>query len=174
MTAAMRTALRERHYTYYEMLAFAQYYHDHRYKNSPENLLAAFTKLKEVSGDLTIKQRLLLLIEATVVNYYGLALQDVRGKRRYLELVRARQVISYFTVRYASQNTIANAIGFSRNNIQYGKTKCAELMETERLLRKEVADIEKRLEEPIKAILAEAEKLAKETDIVGDADKEGK
>lgn len=177
MTAAARTALRERQYTYYEVIAFAQFYQLHRTENSPENLLAAFLKWKQITGVQSTTTRRLLIIEEIVVTYYGLNLQDVRGKRRYTELVRARQVIAYFTVKYASQNQVANALGSNRNNIQFGKTKCALLMETEPLLRKEVAEIEKRLEQPMADIAAEEKRLAQNTNVTGeevkDADKEG-
>ena len=93
-----------------------------------------------------------MVIEEAVVSYYGLSLQDVRGKRRYQELVRARQVISYLTVNHGSQHQIATALGTDRNNIQYGKTKCADLMDTEPLLRKEVAEIQLRLKVPFAEI----------------------
>jgi chromosomal replication initiation ATPase DnaA len=152
MTAAQKTALRARTFTYYEMLAFAQFYSEHRNENSPEQLLAAFLKWKQTENTETATNERLMLIEAAAVAYYGESLQDVRGKRRYRELVRCRQVIAYLTVKHASQNTIAGCLGGDRNNIQYSKTKCGILMETEPLLRKEVREIEARLAEPLAAI----------------------
>jgi chromosomal replication initiation ATPase DnaA len=163
MTQSQRTALRSRQFTYYEMLAFAQFYQQHRNENSPENLLAAFLQWKKVETEAAPQTRRLLVIESVVTSYYGLALIDVRGKRRYLELVRARQVIAHFAVKYASQNKAANALGAKRDNIQYSKTKCSVLMETEALLRKEVADIEKRLFEPLAAIERELKELEDKT-----------
>jgi hypothetical protein len=85
----------------------------------------------------------------------------VRGKRRYLELVRARQVISHLSVKYSSQHKAADILGGNRNNIQFGKTKCALLMETEPLLRREVAEIEQRLEAPFAQIDADFEEELK-------------
>jgi chromosomal replication initiation ATPase DnaA len=167
MTAAQRTALRARQYTYYEVLAFAQFFTAHRTENSPEQLLAGFLKWKEIEGATSVRVERLMVIEQVCVDYYRLALQDVRGKRRYTELVRCRQVIAHLSVKYGSQNEVANALGNNRNNIQFGKTKCALLMETEAQLRKEVAEIEERLTEPFAAI-AERERQA-----IADANKEG-
>lgn len=150
-----QTPLRARHYTYYEMLSFAQYYQMHRNENSPQKLLAAFLTWRHQNEQATETGRRLLVIEEMVVNYYGLRLQDVRGKRRYAELVRARQVIAYLSVKHTSQHTIAMTLGVNRNNVQFGKTKCAILMETEPLLRKEVAEIEQRLQAPFAEIDAQ-------------------
>jgi chromosomal replication initiation ATPase DnaA len=158
MTAALRTALRVRQFTYYEMVAFAQYYQQHRNQNSPENLLKAFLSWKETEEGAAPNARRLLAIESIVSRYYGLALADVRGKRRYTELVRARQVIAHICVQYqlkyqlGGQKQIARVLGGKRDNVQYSKTKCAILMETEPLLRKEVAEIERRLVEPLAVI----------------------
>ena len=152
MTAQQRTALRARSYTYYEILAFAQFYSEHRNENSPEQLLAAYLRWKQTEGAETVVNERLMLIEAATCKYYEQSLQDVRGKRRYRELVRCRQVIAYLTVKHASQHTIAGCLGGDRNNIQYSKTKCGVLMETEPLLRKEVKEIEQRLAEPLAAI----------------------
>lgn len=159
MTAEQRTALRARQYTYYEMLAFAQFYQLHRNENSPSNLLCVFLKWKLQTAEVTLLAQRLLVIEEVVVNYYGLSLQEVRGKRRYAELVRARQVISYLTVRHASQQQIATTLGANRNNIQFGKTKCATLMLTEPLLKQEVEAIEKRLEIPFAELDQRAAKM---------------
>jgi len=149
MTAAQKKALRARQYTYYEMLAFAQFFTEHRAENSPENLLATFLRWEKVSAEAPARIEKLMLIETAVVKYYGLSLQDVRGKRRYTELVRARQVIAYITTRLgtqcASQNQIASTLGLNRNNIQFGKDKCALLMEVEPQLRREITDIEHKL-----------------------------
>jgi chromosomal replication initiation ATPase DnaA len=158
MTTAQRTALRARTYTHGEMLAFAQFYHEHRTENTPENLLAAFFKVKQAEGEFTLQQRRLMAIEEAVCGYYGQTLQDVRGKRRYTELVRCRQVIAHFAVLHASQHKAADCLGTDRNNIQYAKSKCSELMEVEPLLRREVAEIAKRLETPFAAI----DKICKE------------
>jgi chromosomal replication initiation ATPase DnaA len=166
MTAAQRTALRARQYTYYEMLAFAQFFTAHRTENSPEQLLAGFLKWKQVEGETSARIERLMVIEQVAVQYYGVALGDVRGKRRYKELVRVRQVIWYFSVKYGSQHEIANALGNNRNNVQFGKTKCALLMETEPQLRKEVTEIEQRLIEPMAAI------AEKETAAIDAAEKE--
>ena len=152
MTAPQRTALRARSYTYYEMLAFARFYYERRNESSPEQLLAGFLKWKQVENVETVANERLMLIEAATVAYYGQNPQDVRGKRRYRELVRCRQVIAYLSVKWASQNIIADCLGGNRNNIQFSKTKCGILMETEPLLRKEVREIEARLAEPLAAI----------------------
>jgi len=146
MTHEQRVALRERRYTYYEMLAYGQFYHEHRNENSPEKLLVAFLKWKALEGEITVTARKLLIVEEVVCRYYGLALADVRGKRRYAELVRARQVIAHCSIKYASQNNVTQCIGMYRNNVQYGKTKCSTLMETEPVLRREVAEIQGRID----------------------------
>lgn len=163
MTTREKTALRARHYTYYEVLTFAQFYQLHRNENSPENLLRAFLQWQQVEGDFTPMARKLLVIEETVCKYYGLTLVDVRGKRRYTEFVRARQVIAYESVKLTSQNKVANTLGGNRNNIQFGKTKCAILMDVEPLLRKEVREIEQRLIEPFAKIDAEHEEQKRKT-----------
>lgn len=163
MTQQQSIALRVRLYTYYEVLAFAQFYQQHRNENSPENLLAAFLQWKKVEAELVPQARRLLAIESIVCEYYMLPLQDVRGKRRYLELVRARQVIAYFAVKHGTQERVANVLGKKRESVQYGKTKCEQLMETEKLLCKEVAEIEKRLKEPLAAIDRELKELESKT-----------
>lgn len=161
MTAAMRLAIRARHYTYGEVLAFAQFYQLHRNENSPENLLANFLKWKQVEGDLSLRSRKLLIIEEVVAGYYGLALQDVRAKRRYAELVRARQVIAYFTVKHASQQQIASCVGMGRNSVQYGKDKTALMLGIEPQLRKEVDEIASRLVAPLEALDKQEQEIAK-------------
>jgi hypothetical protein len=163
MTAQQKLSLRARAYTYYEMLAFAQFFHEHRTENSPENILLGWLKWKEVKVDLNLTERKLLAIEQICVGYYGLDLQDVRGSRRYTELVRCRQVIAYFSVRFASQHTAARTLGGKRDNLQYGKTKCAQLMEVEPLLRKEVADVERRIAEALRSLDDEQQKQISET-----------
>lgn len=152
MTTAQRTALRARNYTHGEMLTFAQFYHEHRTENTPENLLAAFFKVKQAEGEFTLQQRRLMAIEDAVCSYYGQSLQDVRGNRRYAELVRCRQVIAHFAVLSASQHKAAECLGLKRDNIQYAKTKCSSLIDVEPLLRREVDEIKKRLEQPFAAI----------------------
>lgn len=161
MTSQQRTALRARTFTHGEVLAFAQFYHLHHGENSPENLLANYFRWREISKEFSITARRLLIIEEVVVDYYGLALEDVRGKRRYKELVRARQVIAHLTVRWASQNSIAGVIGMNRNNVQFSKTKCGILMETEKQLRQEVAEITQRLTPRLTELDAEETKIAK-------------
>ena len=149
MTAAkaaqQRYTLRERTYTYYEMLAFAQYFHEHRTESTPVTLLSNFFKIKHAEGEYTAQQHKLMAIEETTCLYYGLNLQDVRGKRRYAELVRARQVVMYFAVQHASQSDVAACLGTNRNNVQHSKTKCASLMTVEPQLRREVAEVVERL-----------------------------
>jgi chromosomal replication initiation ATPase DnaA len=145
MTAAQKRALRARQYTYYEVLSFAQFFVEHRAENSPENLLAAFLRWKEDAAAQPVLSEKLMLIEHAVVKYYGLNLQDVRGKRRYTELVTARQIIAYLTVKLASQNTVASTLGTNRNSIQYRKSKCGTLMSVEKQLCKEVQEIENAL-----------------------------
>jgi hypothetical protein len=163
MTTREKTALRARHYTYYEVLAFAQFYQQHRNENSPENLLRAYLQWQQVEGEFTPMARKLLTIEEVVCKYYALTLVDVRGKRRYTEFVRARQVIAYESVKLTSQHKAADTLGGNRNNIQFGKTKCAILMETEPLLRKEVKEIEQRLVEPFAKIDADFEEQKRKT-----------
>jgi len=159
MTSQQRIVFRGRHFTYGEVLAFAQFYHLHHGENSPDNLLANYFRWKEISKEFSATARRLLVVEETVVNYYGLDMADVRGKRRYKELVRARQVIAYLTVHYASQNAITGVIGMNRNNVQFSKTKCGILMETEKLLRQEVAEIEQRLKPQLLEIDEEVKRL---------------
>jgi chromosomal replication initiation ATPase DnaA len=159
----LRTALRARTFTHGEVLAFAQFYHVHHGENSPENLLANYFHWKEISKEFSITARRLLIIESTVVDYYGLALEDVRGKRRYKELVRARRVIAYLTVLYATQSQINGVIGMNRNNVQFSKTKCGILMDTEKQLRNEVADITQRLAPKLSELIAEETKVAIQT-----------
>lgn len=128
------------------MLAFARFYHLHHGENSPENLLAAYFRWQETDSHVNETARRLMLIERTVVEYYGLLLEDVRGKRRFKELVRARQMIAYFAVLHAPQNMIQRSLGMNRNNVQYSKTKCGELLGVERQLRRERDEIRQRLE----------------------------
>jgi chromosomal replication initiation ATPase DnaA len=165
MTAQQKTALRARTFTYYEVLAFAQFYLEHRNENSPQNLLAAFLEWRQSEAVMTATDRRLQVIEEAVTRYYGLVLADVRGKRRYTELVRARQVIFHLAVQdtKASQQKIAEMTGKKREDVQYGKTKCAQLMETEPLLRKEVAEIEGRIAYRFKQIEAELKELERKT-----------
>ncbi len=152
MTENKRQALRGRQYTFYEMVVWAQFYHEHRNENSPEQLLTEFLKWKPNAKAETMQAHQLLLIESAVADYYKLPLQDVRGKRRYKEFVRARQVIAHLAVQFGSEHEVANTLGPKRDNIHFSKTKCRILMQSEPLLRKEVADIEARLCEPLAAI----------------------
>ena len=174
MTSQQRTALRARTFTHGEVLAFAQFYHLHHGENSPENLLANYFRWREISKEFSITARRLLIIEEVVVDYYGLALEDVRGKRRYKELVRARQVIAHLTVRWASQNSIAGVIGMNRNNVQFSKTKCGILMDTEKQLRHEVAEITQRLAPKLSELDAEETKIAKQDNLTQNEDEANK
>ena len=145
-------AYRSRPFTYYEMITFAQFYHAHHGETSIDNLMISFFRWKEISKEYSITTRRLLLIEDTVIKYYGLVLSEVRGERRYQELVRARQVIAFLAVEYAPQSVVSKVLGMPRNSVQSGKTKCAELIQVEKLLRDEVAKIRKRLIYPLQAL----------------------
>jgi len=155
MTPQARTALRARAYTYYEMLAYAHFYAVHRYENSPEKLLAAYLDWRQETRDESAMARKLYLVEGITCQYFGVAIQDVRGRRRFKILVRARHVISHLAVPLASQNEIARILGYKRANIQSAKDKCAVLMENEKDLRRDIAAIQQRLEKPFAEIDAE-------------------
>ena len=146
------------------MVSFAQFFAQHRNEDSQHNLLIRFLRWGQHNqfneSDPTV--RILLKIEEVVVGYYDLTLMDVRGKRRYAELVRARQVITHLSLKLVTQHGMANAIGVNRNNVQSRNSKCAILMETEPQLRKEVAEIEKKLKGLILEIEAEQFEKIKE------------
>ena len=162
-------AYRARPFTYYEMITFAQFYHAHHGERSIDNLMISFFRWKEISKEYSITTRRLLLIEDVVIKYYGLALAEVRGKRRYQELVRARQVIAYLAVQYAPQNIVSKVLGMPRNSIQSGKTKCGEMIKLEKLLSDEVAKIRKRLVNPLQALDDELRQLEEKAIKVNDA-----
>jgi len=154
-----KRAYRSRAFTYYEMLTFAQYYHAHHGEASIDNLMISFFRWKEISKEFSITTRRLLMIEEVVINFYGLVLSEVRGSRRYQELVRARQVIAYLAVEYAPQQVVAKVLKMKRDSVQASKTKCAELIGVEKTLRDEVTRIRKRLIYPLQTLDDELKKL---------------
>ena len=74
--------------------SFGQFYASHRNESSPEVLLVSFLRWKNVDGEFSLEARKILIIEETVCRYYGISVADMRSKRRYKELVIARQVIA--------------------------------------------------------------------------------
>ena len=136
------THLRERKFTFYECVNFARFYSDNRDTKSAHELMLDFLKIKKNFTAPTIAMKIVQLIEQSVADYYNIPLDDIRGKRRFADLIRARQVIAYLSVKYGSQHLVAKALpGINRMKIQHSKTMCAILMETEPDLAHEVESI---------------------------------
>lgn len=159
MKESEKNTYRSRPFTYYEITTFAHYYHAHHGEASIDNLLISFFRWKEISKEFSITTRRLLTIEEAVIRYYGLDLAEVRGERRYVELVRARQVIAYLACEHASENFISDTLKMKRCSVQSRKAKCGVLLVVERQLRDDVAKIRKRLIAPFQTLAEEQIKL---------------
>ena len=150
--------MRSRKYTYFEMLNFARMFADNRDADTPANLLRDFLRFKTTHENTDMSLQKVQLIEHATVEYFDLSLDAVRSKRRYRELVTARQVIAYLCVKFTSEENVAAAIGGNRNNVHYSKTKCGIMMETEPHLVRQVEAIEniarQAIDEHIKKIVA--------------------
>jgi chromosomal replication initiation ATPase DnaA len=134
--------MRVRKYSFHEILEFAAFFADNRNAAPPDQLLSDFLGFKNSDRISDDALEIVHVIELAAAKYYDLPVVAIRSKRRYAELVRARMVICKIAVKFVTQQNIAvGMFGYNRNNVQYNKTKCSELMETEPLLVREVETI---------------------------------
>lgn len=134
--------LRLRAYTFNQLVSFAEHWKDILNDVPIEVAVADFFNVRYELITNAKRRSIIEMIEAVVCEFYELGIDQVRGKCRRRDLVKARQVIAYLTTKHATQHYIAMVLGNdSRDNIQARKDKCALLMETEPEYVREVESI---------------------------------
>ena len=153
MTAEQYQALRRRSFTHAEMVSFAEFYALHKYENSIDNLIAKWMNWTPEQNVNNKTMDILLLIEKTVADYYGISLSEIRCKFKYRDYATARQVIAYFAVDYARRKDIALTYACLLNSVTQRVLKCRGLLEVDKKLKADVDALDKHIRPEIEKLL---------------------
>jgi hypothetical protein len=145
MTTANHSYLKNRKYSYFELLAFGQMSIVNPMAD-PDLILAELMRLELNGRSADINQKMIEMISMVVAKYHGITVQELTSNKRKCELIRARQHFCFCAVRFMHQSQVARHSGIKRGTIQHSKDRCNLFREIESDYRRELDEITAQIE----------------------------